>query len=155
MQNRRSANCLIDRAQLSPNVQPRKRHVSQNDQVDGCKTVPTARQSDQQVAGETQNPIRAELFGSDQCRAEGIVARGNAPVLELCRKLIAEGYDPSALLHVYRGDKLALRISSIGSAAASEINSKGTGLIARSPVRRGPPVRQIPPGILLSAKGTK
>ena len=36
-----------------------------------------------------QPPIRATLVGSDRCDAEGISARGYAPVLDLCRELVA------------------------------------------------------------------
>ena len=42
----------------------------------------------------TQAPIRAALIGSDSCEAEGITARGSAPVLALCRALIEAGHDP-------------------------------------------------------------
>ena len=42
----------------------------------------------------TQAPIRAALVGSKRCEAEGIIARGYAPVLDLCRALITAGYDP-------------------------------------------------------------
>jgi hypothetical protein len=36
------------------------------------------------------------------------VARGHAPVLGLCRALLAAGYDPRRPLHAYRGDTVAL-----------------------------------------------
>src|SRR5262245_38479680 len=143
------------RRESNPRMKLGKRHVSQDDQADECKTALISHQLDQQVAAQTQNPIRAELLGADQCSANGIVATGYAPVLELCRQLMAEGYDPSTPMQVYRGSTLALRVSSIGTAAASEINSKGTGLIARSPVRRGPPVRQIQDPTPLALKGTE
>ena len=35
--------------------------------------------------------IRAELIGSDLCTAAGYVARGTAPILAMCRKLVAAG----------------------------------------------------------------
>jgi hypothetical protein len=86
--------------------------------------------------------IRAELRGSTEATALGITAHCNAPVLELSRRLIADGANPSAPLEVWRGDTLALRIRSIGQAAALEINSKGTGFVQSYAVRTGPPVRK-------------
>jgi hypothetical protein len=82
-----------------------------------------------------QTPIRAELIGSDQCSAEGFNARGAAPVLVLCRELIAAGLNPDQALQVYRGATLALRVRSIGEAANLEINSKSTGFITHRAVR--------------------
>ena len=64
-----------------------------------------------------QAPIRATLIGSAHCEFDGIVARGHAPVLGLCRALLAAGYDPRRPLHAYRGDTLALTIQSIGEGA--------------------------------------
>ncbi len=60
------------------------------------------------------HPIRAALIGGDHCAALGFVARGSVPVLALCRKLIAAGYDPALPLHAYRGDTLALKVCSRG-----------------------------------------
>jgi hypothetical protein len=94
---------------------------------------------------KSENPqtqaLRAELAGSDQCAAAGITARGAAPVLRLCRLLIAAGHDPRRRLEVYRGAVLALRVRSIGEAAALEINSKGTRFVAARPVRTASPAR--------------
>lgn len=59
-------------------------------------------------------PIRAALTGSDRCEAEGFVAIANAPTFSLCRKLMVAGFDPARPLHAYRGDTLALTVSSIG-----------------------------------------
>ena len=75
-----------------------------------------------------QAPIRATLIGSDHCEVDGIVARGHAPVLGLCRALLAAGYDPRRPLHAYRGDTVALRIRSIreGAAYTVEDNRRGT-----------------------------
>ena len=155
LQNPRSKSGLSEWSEQyrTPRMKLGKRHVSQDDQADECKTALISHQLDQQVAAQTQNPIRAELLGDDQCSANGIVARGYAPVLELCRQLIADGYDASAPMQVYRGSTLALHVSSIGTAAASEINSKGTGLVGLSPVRRGPPVRQTQDATPLAPKG--
>jgi hypothetical protein len=92
--------------------------------------------------------ILAELTGSDRCTALGITVNAYAPVLSLCRQLVAAGHDPAMPLDGYRGGVLALQVRSIGEAAGLDINSKGTGFVRlRSPekaisdVRRGPPAR--------------
>jgi hypothetical protein len=64
-----------------------------------------------------QAPIRATLVGSKRCEAEGIVACGYVPVLELCRELIAAGFNPASPLEAWRGQTLCLRVRSIGDAA--------------------------------------
>ena len=61
--------------------------------------------------------IKADITSASTCVAEGITANGTAPVLALCRKLIAAGYDPALPLHAYRGDTLALKVCSIGEGA--------------------------------------
>jgi hypothetical protein len=77
---------------------------------------------------ETQvAPIRAALFGSDQCRAEGCTVRAASPILETCRRLTQAGYDPDRPLHCYRGDILALRVRSIGEGAALTVKTAGNG----------------------------
>jgi hypothetical protein len=45
--------------------------------------------------------IKADITSASTCVAEGITANGTAPVLALCRKLIAAGYDPALPLHAY------------------------------------------------------
>ena len=65
----------------------------------------------------TQIPINATLTGSDCCEALEITARGHAPVLALCRALLAAGHDARRPLHAYRGDVLALKVCSIGEGA--------------------------------------
>ena len=87
--------------------------------------------------------ITAKLTGSDRCEAEGISVKDSAPVLALCRLLVAAGVDPATPLEAFRGDVLAVRVRSIGEAAALETNSKGTGFRRGSAVRTAPPVRQI------------
>jgi hypothetical protein len=41
--------------------------------------------------GSPSNTIRADLMGSDTCSGAGITATGAAPVLALCRQLLAVG----------------------------------------------------------------
>jgi hypothetical protein len=92
--------------------------------------------------------IHAELTGNI-CTALGITARGPAPVLALCRKLIEAGHDPSAPLHAYRGDMIALRVRSIGEGAGLTVedNRFGTPVFRRwrdrgAGVGSAPPVRR-------------
>jgi hypothetical protein len=74
-----------------------------------------------------QAPIRATLIGSDRCEIDGIVARGHAPVMGLCRALIAAGHDPRRPLYAYRGDTLALIIQSIGEGAPLTVEDDRQG----------------------------
>jgi hypothetical protein len=82
----------------------------------------------ERLQGFDQAPIRATLIGSDYCEVDGIFARGRAPVLGLCRALLAAGYDPRRPLHAHRGDTVALKIRSIGEGAAFTVedNRRGT-----------------------------
>jgi hypothetical protein len=61
--------------------------------------------------------LRCQLVGSDRCVCGDLSVRHNAPVLAMCRKLIAAGYDPDCPLEAYRSETLCLRISSIGHGA--------------------------------------
>jgi hypothetical protein len=95
-----------------------------------------ASQGVSQILKATPNPplspnqeiIRAELTGSETCSAAGITVKAYAPVLVLCRELLAAGVDPDRAMHVYRGAMLSLRVR-IGEAAELEINARGTALI--------------------------
>jgi hypothetical protein len=104
-----------------------------NSDARGSKTIATPRQA----------IIRAELSGSDMCSAVGIAARAYAPVLELCRQLLAAGQNPVTPLHAYRLDVLCLTIRSIGEAAGLEINGDGTGFRRRRAPDAASPVAQI------------
>jgi hypothetical protein len=76
--------------------------------------------ADTAVIGATDGKyyvIRAVLIGSGRCEADGIIAYGYAPVLDLCRALIKAGHDPKRALHAYRGEVLALAVRSIGEGA--------------------------------------
>jgi hypothetical protein len=74
--------------------------------------------------------IRAVIEGAEQCTALGRKVRASAPVLALCRELIAAGHDPNRPLHVYRDGVLALRVRSIGEAARLRVASHGVGFEA-------------------------
>jgi hypothetical protein len=86
--------------------------------------------------------VRAEIINSGQCAAEAYTGRGASPVLALCRKLIAAGYDPATPLEAFRGAVMCLRARSIGEAAGLQVNGKGTAFIKRRvPVGTASPVR--------------
>ena len=93
------------------------------------------------IATSRQAAIRAELSGSNICSALGIAIRAYAPVLELCRQLVAAGQNPTTPLHAYRLGVLCLTIRSIGEAARLEINGDGTGFRRRRAPDAAPPVR--------------
>jgi hypothetical protein len=86
-------------------------------------------------------PIRARLFGSDQCRT----VRAAAPILEMCRRLVATGHDPARPLHCYRGDVLALSVSSIAIGAQLRVRGSGVGfeITATATCPTAPPVRAL------------
>jgi hypothetical protein len=85
---------------------------------------------------------RAELIGSTICAAIGITVRAYAPILEMCRRLIAAGFDPAFRLEAYRGGVLCLTVRSIGEGARLRPASHGGGLeplpkcTGASPMRR-------------------
>jgi hypothetical protein len=49
--------------------------------------------------------VRAQLLGDHTCSALGYTVSSSAPVLALCRKLVAAGHDPSLPLEAWRGDR--------------------------------------------------
>jgi hypothetical protein len=90
-------------------------------------------------------PLRAGIVG-DTATSCGITVHSTSPVLALCRALIAAGHDPGLALGAYRGNVLALRVRTIGEAAALEVrparNSGAPVFIRRGSARAGAPVRQ-------------
>jgi hypothetical protein len=79
------------------------------------------------IPGLQINAVRAEIINSDECSAEGLLARGNAPVLGLCRELIKAGFDPGRPLHAYRGATLCLIVRSIGQGARLTVAERPNG----------------------------
>jgi hypothetical protein len=71
--------------------------------------------------------LRAVIIGSNQTEANGITARGHAPVLGLCRALLEAGHDPDTPLDAYRGSTLCLRVRSIGEGARLTVKDSATG----------------------------
>jgi hypothetical protein len=89
-------------------------------------------------------PIEAELFGSNECRALGITAKSDSPVLALCRKLVDAGHDPTTPLEAYRADMLCLRVKSIGQGAELQVNGNTRLVFVGAAKRRiASSVRQI------------
>ena len=86
--------------------------------------------------------IKAKLTGSDTVCAEAISVTSASPVLALCRKLIAYGFDPAIPIHVFRGDTLALTVRSIGEGARLEIRGDGVGFRRLPKLGAGPPMRR-------------
>src|SRR5262249_49670248 len=72
-------------------------------------------------------PIIAQLIKSDRCSAEGLEVRANGPALAMCRKLLEAGYDPDRPLHCFRGETLAMKISSIAYGARYSVSEPSTG----------------------------
>ena len=71
--------------------------------------------------------IRAELIGANVCTAADLTATGAAPVLALCRQLVAAGFDSRCPLDAYRDNKLALRVRSIGQGARLTVKDNRFG----------------------------
>jgi hypothetical protein len=94
---------------------------------------------------EERKAVRAALDGNG-CAALGASTSGQAPILNLCRRLVALGYDPAIPLEVFRDETLALRVRSIGEAARLELNGDGTGFRRRREPDASPPVRSRAPG---------
>ena len=94
-------------------------------------------------ADRSASVIRGELIGANLCKAAGFAATSATPVLALCRTLLAAGLNPDQPLEGYRGATLALRVRSIGEAAALELNSEGTGFRRRRQPDAAPPIAPI------------
>ena len=92
----------------------------------------------------TNSIIHAEITGSDTCLAAGIKATGHAPVLGLCRQLLAAGLDPDRAIEVYRAGILALTVRSIAQGARLTVEDDSRGTPRFRPWRGGAasPVRQ-------------
>jgi hypothetical protein len=86
------------------------------------------------------NSVIAHLSGSSTCTGAGVTVHGPAPVLGLCRQLLAAGLDPDQAMDVYRGATLALRVRSLRQAARLEINGHGTGFVVRAIGGPAPPI---------------
>jgi hypothetical protein len=88
-------------------------------------------------------PLTAELAGSRRCDCEshGIRTIGHAPVLAMCRELLAAGVNPDSALAIYRQGVLALQVRSIREGAKLAVEDAESGTpqfrVARPPSRGG------------------
>jgi hypothetical protein len=82
--------------------------------------------------------IRAEIIGSNTAIAASMTAVASAPVLELCRRLVDAGHDPTTPLEAYRGDMLCLRVKSIGAGAGLTVEDDRLGVPRLRRRRDGP-----------------
>src|SRR5215831_1288773 len=96
-------------------------------------------------------PILAQFIKSDRCSAKGLEVRANAPGLAMCRKLLEAGYDPDRPLHCFRGETLAMKISSIAYGARYSVSEPSTGSGVRLvPYLDGPQKSGVAPPIRFS-----
>jgi hypothetical protein len=81
------------------------------------------------AAKRPQRAISATLCGDNRCECEefGTRVTANAPVLALCRQLLAQGVDPDRAVAVYRCGVLALKVRSIREAARLTVKIAGNG----------------------------
>jgi hypothetical protein len=96
-------------------------------------------------------PLRAEIIGDDIAMAAGITARGHAPILRLCRLLVAAEFNPATSLEAYRGATLCLRVRSLGEAAGLTVRESmrdGRPRFATLSSDVGPPVHQNEIGLV-------
>jgi hypothetical protein len=90
--------------------------------------------------------IACQIIGFDRCACDGLIAKHNAAVLAMCRKLIEAGYDPERPVEAYRGDTLCLKIRTIaeGGRLTVEEGPNGPRLVPFRPARTcvaAPPMR--------------
>ena len=134
-------------AQKAAPPKPRARSGAQGNASMLDRSSPIAKPSSQRSQAV---PIRAELV-DNLCTAAGLTARGFAPVIALCRELVAAGFHPSRPLHCYRGDSVALVVCHIGESARLHVGTHGVGFepapecTGGSPVRQNAEARTIPP----------
>ena len=89
--------------------------------------------------------IRAELSTMDTCTAAGLTVHARAPVLTMCREMLAAGLDPDSALDVYRNGLLALRIRAIGEAAKLTVEDGRDGVPRFRRWKAPPSVGPTPP----------
>jgi hypothetical protein len=101
--------------------------------------APLTRRKRPAQRGRARDPIRVELIGTNSAAAQKMVVTSAAPILGLCRALVAGGHDPATSLEAYRGDTLCVRIRSIGQAAQFEPSPSGVGFVRRHSRLRAAP----------------
>ena len=101
------------------------------------RTTNPAGEGNSPAESKKQHPVIAKLSGNGTCSATGFKVTGHAPVLALCRELIAAGLDPDQALEVYRGAILALRVRSIAAGARLTVEDDSRGTPRFRPWRGG------------------
>lgn len=91
------------------------------------------------------NPIHAEIVGSDTVIVGDMVVVCAAPIITICRELVARGADPAIAMLAFRSNQLAVKVRAIGEAAQLEINGKGSGFKHRATVGRASPIAPSEP----------
>jgi hypothetical protein len=84
--------------------------------------------------------IRAQISSDTIASSCGIEVHVGSPVLALCRRLVAEGCDPTSPLEAFRAGTLCLHIRAIGAAAKLRVNTAGTGFMTRQEPTSAPPM---------------
>jgi hypothetical protein len=98
----------------------------------------------------TAATIRADLTGDDCCTAGAVTLTARAPLLALCRVLLANGFDPATPLQAFRGTTLCLTMRSISRGAALTVAEHGTPRFA---AWRPFPSSAVPPRIAPNRRG--
>jgi hypothetical protein len=117
-------NCDLVHNKISPSITP----------IDSCAQV---------------GAVYAELSGSNTATARGFTVHGSAPVLKLCRRLVAAGVDPRLPLHAYRGETLCLKVRSIVEGARLTVDEAGPSFTRWKPFPSpmvSPPISQTGQG---------
>ena len=65
-------------------------------------------------SGFCHTPVKANFRDDRFCQMGDLTAEGHAPGLELCRLLLANGFDPAAPLHIYRDGCLPYAFARLG-----------------------------------------
>ena len=79
-------------------------------------------------SGLCHTPVKANFRGDRFCQMGDLPVEGHAPGLELCRLLLANGFDPAAPLHIYRdGVPLPFAFGRLGAGAALSVQDDATG----------------------------
>ena len=89
------------------------------DRREGCSGKNKPAENNQ--ATTSTQVIGAEITGSDTATAAGVTVRGRAPVLALCRALLAASHDRNARLKAYFGDVIALTSARSAGALLSQL----------------------------------
>jgi hypothetical protein len=100
--------------------------------------------SKRQDSKNQQPTIRAKLFGSTTCTCVGLTVCADAPVLEMCRKLVQLGLDPKTKLDVFQHGTHSITVGEISPAAELKIAGNGVGFVTKRRRQASPTVIASP-----------